>query len=262
MNDRAMLAWPGAQVYPAYPQPPQQYPHYLVPPGQQLATPIHNPTSGLDKLLSLESELDEDFRSAAGNASTSGVAFGGRGAHSFSELRCAEDRDFAERIIETLYKLEPDNGELAVMSRMGTTQFYVWMEQWRSHVIPETFNLLQNIPYPKQNVGGVRTVAVWNSRDGVPSRVVVGFVPQHMATTTQPTKPAREMMMLSAPVRNTTVKPRIRRADSDSEEDASESPARRRDSSPAREKPPAVGFFRKALGLAPPEPKTRGRQRR
>jgi hypothetical protein len=257
MNERGLMMWPGSGNDYAYPVPQQRQPaaqYHLIPAGQQLATP--SPAAGLDKLLNLDIEFWDDFNSASNHSTgTSAAPPRGGPAQRFPELRVPEDRKFAQDIIDALYALEPDNSRMKVTSAMGSGQFYVWAERWKV-LVPETFSLLRNISYPKQNVSGVRTVAVWNSSDGILSRLVVGFVPQHM------TQPGSAPLMLTAPVQ--AVKPIIRRADSESEDEEEERHPRRhsnRDASPVRDASPQPGFLRRALGMAAaPEPK--GRRRR
>lgn len=165
----------------------------------------------------------------------------------FPELKCREDREFAQKIVDQLYALEPNNSKMECNGTLHNLTFYIWAEHSKTHVNRQVINLLHNIPYPKHGVGGVTLVASCPPETDPPYRpyrLVVGFVPQHVASeqTFQPQLAASQMLLEAPAVRITRHPSSSRASESDS-----------RSGSPEQEAKP--GFVKRLLGIAAEAPK-------
>lgn len=235
-----------APVQPYYHQapPPPQHP----PPSQQLGQA--NSFKSLEQMLSAAATgagSIDDFQSQSMPVRRVYTAANAE----FPELKCREDREFAQKIVDQLYALEPTNSKMECNGTLHNLTFYIWAEHSKTHVNRQVMNLLHNIPYPKHGVGGVTLVASCPPETDPPYRpyrLVVGFVPQHVAgeQSFQPQLAASQMLLEAPAARVTRVQSSSRGSESDSRSGSPEKP----------------GFVKRLLGIAAEAPKEARRKER
>lgn len=241
----------GQQQQPVYhqaptPPPPQRQmiPSFPMPAPQRTV-------QGLEQMLSAAATGYAGDEIYSQNLPIQGVSNHRTG--DYSELQCREDREFAQKIVEVLYQLEPNNGKVTVSTAMGPMKYYIWAEEIRRPVDLQLLNQLYSLPYPKHGVSGLVMAQADPPHDNIPFRLITAFVPQHIsaAQSFQP-QLAAPRMMIEAPAGV-----RISRLSSSESSSRSESPRRQTSNESG-----LLNFGKRILGVAADPPRKEQQSRR
>jgi hypothetical protein len=237
----------GQQQQPTYHQaPPPPPPQRQMIPSFPMPAP-QRAVQGLEQMLSAAATGYMGDEIYSQNLPIQGVSNHRTG--DYSELQCREDREFAQKIVEALYQIEPGNGKVTVSTAMGQMKYYIWAEEIRRPVDLQLLNMLYSLPYPKHGVSGLVMAQADPPHDNIPFRLITAFVPQHIsaAQSFQPQLAAPRMMIEAPAVR-------ISRVSSSESSSRSESPVRQTSNEP--------GFLKRILGVAADPPRKEKQSRR